>query len=87
MCARNVTSSNANDWLMIPLVDRCVTAGMVLGTNQCYGFKTAPTLGGEYEVANVELSDVPVYLAVMGQIHEQIKDVPDGTSIKFVVTD
>jgi hypothetical protein len=56
-------SENANDWLMIPLVDRCVTAGIALGTNQCYGFRNAPTLGGEYEVAKVELSDIAVYLA------------------------
>ena len=78
---------NANEWLMIPLVDRCVTAGMILGANQCYGFKTAPTLGGQYEIANVELSDISVYLALMGQIHEQIRDLPDGTRITHVVID
>ncbi len=26
---------NANDWLMIPLVDACVAAGMQLRPNQC----------------------------------------------------
>jgi hypothetical protein len=80
-------NDNANEWLMIPLVDQCVTAGMILGANQCYGFKTAPTLGGQYEIANVELSDISVYLAVMGQIHEQIKDLPDGTRVRHVVVD
>jgi hypothetical protein len=78
---------NANEWLMIPLVDRCVASGMVLGANQCYGFKTSPTLGGRYEIANVELSDISVYLAIMGQIHQQIKDLPDDTRIKHVVID
>ena len=79
--------NNANDWLMIPLVDHCVAAGMILGANQCYGFKTAPTLGGQYEIANIERSDISVYLPLMGQIHEQIKDLPDGTRIEHVVID
>ena len=39
---------------------------MVLGENQCYGFIVPPTLGGLYEVANIEIVDIAVYLAVMG---------------------
>lgn len=69
---------NANEWLMIPLVDQCVAAGMTPAPSQCYGFKTPPTLGGRYDVANVELSDISVYFAIMGQIHQQIKDLPDA---------
>lgn len=80
-------NDNAHEWLMIPLVDRCMAAGMLLGANQCYGFKTAPTLGGQYDIANVELSDISVYLALMGQTHEQIKDLPDGTRVSYVVID
>ena len=44
---------NGNDWLMIPLVDQCVAAGIRLGPRQCYGFKIPPLLGGEYAVHNV----------------------------------
>ena len=76
---------NANEWLMIPLVDKCIAAGKMLGPNQCYGFTTPPVLGGAYDLANIEVTDLPVYLAVMGQIHGQIKDVPDGTKIRMVV--
>jgi hypothetical protein len=35
---------NANEWLMIPLLDQCVTAGMTLSANQCYGFHIPPSL-------------------------------------------
>ena len=77
--------NNANEWLMIPLVDRCFAAGKVLGPRQCYGFSTPPVLGGAYDLTNIEVTDLAVYLAVMGQIHRQIKDVPDGTKIQMVV--
>ena len=80
-------SNHADEWLMVPLVDQCVAVGMTLGVNQCYGFITAPTLGGQYEISNVEPSDIAVYLSVMGQIHEQIKDLPEGTTISHVTID
>jgi hypothetical protein len=60
---------------------------MTLSANQCYGFHIPPTLGGEYEVGNVKVSDISVYIAAMGQIHSQIKDLPDGTRIRSVVID
>jgi hypothetical protein len=41
-------NGNANDWLMIPLVDQLVAAGIILEHGQCYGFKVPPILGGEY---------------------------------------
>lgn len=80
-------SDNANDWLMIPLVDQCVAAGMTLGANQCYGFLQPTDLGGEYGVENIKVSDISIYLSAMGQIHYRTKDLSDGARIKFDVTD
>ena len=57
---------------------------MTLGASQCYGFITAPTLGGQYETSNIERLDIAVYLSLMGQIHEQIEDLPDGAKISIV---
>ena len=51
---------NANNWLMIPLVDQCVAAGLTLTENQCYGFKIPPILGGQYSVENFEPTDLSV---------------------------
>jgi hypothetical protein len=39
-----------NNWLMIPLVDQCVAAGLSPGNNQCYGYKVPPILGGQYTI-------------------------------------
>ncbi len=49
---------NAADWLMIPLVDRLVEAGVLLKPGQCYSFVTPPILGGEYSVENTMI--VPI---------------------------
>lgn len=72
---------NANQWLMIPLVDEMAAAGVVLQPGQCYGFKTPPVLGGDYTVENAGPLPVWDYLGAYGSIHEQLRDVPDGTQV------
>ncbi|MBS0265544.1 MAG: DUF1851 domain-containing protein [Planctomycetes bacterium] len=72
---------NANEWLMIPLVDRLVAAGMTLRPGHCYGFKVPPVLGGDYNVANVGPLSVSDYQGAYGSIHEQLQDVPDGSQV------
>jgi hypothetical protein len=37
---------NANNWFMLPLVDQCVAAGLLLGPRQCYSYKMPPVFGG-----------------------------------------
>src|ERR671914_503127 len=36
---------NANQWLMIPLIDRLVARGLMLRDGQCYSYKQPPVLG------------------------------------------
>jgi hypothetical protein len=79
--------ANADDWLMIPLVDRCVASDMVVGSNQCYGYKIPPLLGGEYTIENIEPTDLSIHYSLLADIFRQTKDLPDGTAIKVVVVD
>ena len=58
-----------------------VDAGVVLQPGQCYGFKMPPVLGGDYTVENVGPLSVRDYLAAYGLIHEQLRDVPDGSKV------
>lgn len=74
--------NNANEWLLIPLVDACVATGMTLSQGQCYSYVQPPMLGGEYSVENVEVCDIEVHYSLFGQIYAQIKDLPDGTAVK-----
>jgi hypothetical protein len=76
---------NANHWLMIPLVNTCVSAGMVLGPMQCYGYKIPPILGGAYDAGNVVVFDLSTHYAFLANLYRQTKDLPDGTPFRTVV--
>jgi hypothetical protein len=76
---------NANQWLMIPLVDRAVAAGVRLGPGQCYGFKRPPVLGGDYTVENTAVLPVAEWLGFSGELHEQLREVADGDHVRLVV--
>ena len=79
--------NNADNWLLIPLVDQCGEAGMTLAPGQCYGFKIPPLLGGKYELSNVEPTDLAVHYSLLADIYKQTKDLTEGTPIEIVVTE
>jgi hypothetical protein len=74
-------ADNSDYWLMIPLVDQLVASGILLGPGQCYALRQPTVLGGECVPSNVVVMGIERYLAGFGSIHEQIKDVPDGTHV------
>jgi hypothetical protein len=76
---------NANDWLMIPLVDRLVAAGVLLKPGQCYSLLIPPVLGGDYTIENTVLLPIFEHFGVYGSYHEQLRDVPDGTKVVIKV--
>ena len=76
---------NADNWLLISLTDKCISAGLTLNNGECYGYKIAPVFGGEYVTENIEVTDLVVNFSLMAQIHQQSKDLPDGTRINVVV--
>lgn len=86
-CSLVDVGESANNWLMIPLVDACVEAGLILGANQCYGYRIPPLLGGEYRISNVEPIDLSVHYAFLADIYRQTRGVPDGATIRAVVSD
>ena len=77
----------ANDWLMIPLVDRLVAAGKTLTQSQCYAFIQPPILGGDYVVENVTIRSVDSQYSALGRFFEKLEGVPDGTKIEYQVGD
>jgi hypothetical protein len=80
-CAKIDEDGNANEWLMIPLVNKLVASGVTLQQGQCYGFKTPPALGGPYEIENVGPLPIWDYLSGYGSVHEQLREVPDGAQV------
>ena len=68
---------------MIGLVKKLKEQGIELTDKNLYGYKKLPALGGEYEPDNFELTDIEVHFELSGQIHKQIKDLPDGTKVNI----
>ena len=75
------------EWFLVPVVAQLKEQGAILEQGKLYGFKQLPVLGGKYEPDNFELTDIEVHFAMSGQMNLQIKDLPDGTQVKFSVTE
>jgi hypothetical protein len=58
-----------------------------LEQGNCYSPNIPPALGGEYKKENYITVSWVVHLDMAGQIHEQCKDLPQGTAINSVSLD
>lgn len=67
------------DWLR--------SGGRALRSTECVSYVVPLVLGGTDDIPNLELSDLMTYLSASGQIHEQLRDVPEGTVIERVTLD
>ena len=79
-------ANNADEWLMMPLVDQLVALGTTLLPGQCYGFRIPPVMGGRYSVENCAAISIPDYLGATASIHKQLRDVPDGSPVVLRTT-
>jgi hypothetical protein len=78
-------ADNGNNWLMIPLIDQLTMAGKQLDKGRCYSYLTLPILGGSYSVENTITLSLAEHYGVCASIHQQVKDLPDGTKVKLKV--
>jgi len=75
----------ADEWFMFNLVGEIKESGLELVEKKVYSYKKLPILGGEYNADNFELTDIEVHFSIAGQIHQQIKDLPDGTTVNIKI--
>lgn len=59
-------------------------AGITLKPGEVYSHSHPMALGGEDNNENVAPTSVLIHLSLYGQIHRQIKDLPEGTSISDI---
>ena len=78
---------NVDNWFLPSFVTELIAAGKLLGEKQVYSFKKLPIIGGEYTVDNIDPTDISVHFTLTGVIHEQIKDLPDGTKVQIKLVD
>jgi len=75
------TAAGQEEYLLAGLGLAAEEAGLTPGPSEVYGFTVPPKIGGPIEVGNVEVVDFVVGMAITGQIHRQIRDLPDATQI------
>lgn len=78
---------NRDEWYLADLAAECWESGLRPQAGQCLSFKIPPVLSGPIDVGNVEVSDLLVHESLLGQIHEGVKDLPEGTVIDRFVED
>jgi hypothetical protein len=75
------TPEGQDRYLLAGLAASAERQGITPTATQVYGFKIAPVLGGEVGLANVEAIDFVVSINLLGQLHQQVRDLPPGTKI------
>ncbi len=78
---KKIDEEDANDWRMIPLVNRLVARGVDLLAGQCYSFLIPPALGGEYTVENTVVLSVGEHYGLYGSYHDQWRSAADGMQV------
>ncbi len=84
-CNKIDEGDNANIWLMIPLIDTLVAAGIRLRPGQFYSFRKPIVLGGDYTVENTGIVPIVERYSFCGSIHRQLRNLPDGTQVVIEV--
>lgn len=75
------------EWLQPGLVAALRESGARLREGECYSPKLLPALGGALEAANFSATDWRVHLAITGQLHQVLRNVPDGTRVSFEIVE
>jgi len=75
------------NWEMAALVELAEGKFGVNEIGKCFYFVIPPVLGGEYKLENMQAISLLELIGASGEIAEQIKDLPDGSQVKLVITD
>ena len=68
-------------WFMPALLTQLLSNGVSLAEGQCFTPKRSICFGGELIPGNWQPGSWRVHLYRLGQLHEQLKDLPDGARI------
>lgn len=79
------TPDGQNRYLMAGLAHAAFDAGLVPNRYQALCFITHPAIGGAFAVDNLELRDVDDVLAISGQLHKLLRELPDDADLSTVV--
>ena len=75
------TKAGQERYLRRALVEAAFQAGKVPDETQVYEVTPPPVLGGALTVDTIHPADFVVTVNLDGQVHEQVRDLPPGTTI------
>lgn len=75
------------DWEMENLIELASSKFGLLSNNEKYCLKIPSILGGTYTHDNLGKISFSELISASGNLARQIKDMPDGTEVKLLVTD
>ena len=76
-----------NEWFLIDLTTQLRNSDKKLKDGQLYSYKKLPIMGGDYTVDNFAPLNIVEHFGYTGDIHKQIKDLPDGTRVQIKIVD
>ncbi len=65
------------------VVDAFIQANGAFPSGKCLGFTQLPVLGGTYTLENRWLSPAVEHFDLTGDLHRQMRDLPDGAQVKM----
>jgi Domain of unknown function (DUF1851) len=74
------------DWHMSALVDRAFAVLGVLAEGRKYCLKIPSVMGGKYSEENFSTIGLNELIGASGHIARQLKDLPDGATVRLVIT-
>ena len=77
--------AKAAELLQLDVVEAFVRADGALPADRCLGYRTLPALGGSYAVENRYALSMAEHAAFTGDVHRQIRDLPDGARVKIKI--
>jgi hypothetical protein len=73
-----------DEWFMPHLIEQLKAAGKHLQPDGCYTYVALPIFAeGKYEVANLNPVPSPEHFRLTGEVHQQVRDLPDGSQVKL----
>jgi hypothetical protein len=68
-------------WFMPEIVREQALLGTVPQEDECLSLQIPPALGGKLERDNIEVADIAVHFSILGQMHQQVRNLRPGTRI------
>ena len=69
--------------LLAPVVEHFISLHGPFTPGRCLGYTRLPILGGSYSVENRWSAPAIEHFALTGDLHRQLRDVPDGTQVRL----